>query len=151
MISIARSAAVAAKPKCTRLGWHRAAVPNAGAIPRPKRLRGKRIGCASQQRTFVLRTVASSQSVVPAAVVGIRLRSPLVAAAGKLAVRACSARRRVSHENSSFKLLVASLVCHAVLPNPSLERTSTGVAPRAVVVHHPSRGALPVASAQLKR
>ena len=36
-------------------------------------------------------------------------------------------------------------------PNPSLERTSTGMAPRAVVVHHPSRGATPVAAAQLKR
>ena len=34
---------------------------------------------------------------------------------------------------------------------PSLERASTGMAPRAVVVHHPSRGAMPVASAQLKR
>ena len=29
--------------------------------------------------------------------------------------------------------------------------TSTGMAPRAVVVHHPSRGAMPVAAAQLKR
>ena len=36
-------------------------------------------------------------------------------------------------------------------PNPSLERTSTGMAPRAVVVHHPSRVAMPAAAAQLKR
>ena len=41
------------------------------------------------------------------------------------------------------------------LPNPSLERTSTGLAlgPRAVSGHHPSRGpsANPAGSAQLKR
>jgi hypothetical protein len=41
------------------------------------------------------------------------------------------------------------------LPNPSLERTSPGLAlgPRAGQCHHPSRGpsANPVASAQLKR
>ena len=41
------------------------------------------------------------------------------------------------------------------LPNPSLERTSTGkpLGPRAGQCHHPSRGpsAFPVASAQLKR
>jgi len=36
-------------------------------------------------------------------------------------------------------------------PNPSLERTSTGMAPRAVVVHHLTRGAKPAAAAQLKR
>jgi hypothetical protein len=41
------------------------------------------------------------------------------------------------------------------MPNPSLERTSTGKAlgPRNSQCHHPLRGpsALPVASAQLKR
>jgi len=41
-----------------------------------------------------------------------------------------------------------------VTPNPSLERTSTGMAlgPRGVVVHHPPRGpsASPVPAAQLK-
>jgi hypothetical protein len=42
-------------------------------------------------------------------------------------------------------------MCKPATPNPSLERTSTGIAPRAVVVHHPSRGAMPVAAAQLKR
>jgi hypothetical protein len=44
---------------------------------------------------------------------------------------------------------------NVALPNPSLERTSTGLAlgPRTGQCHHPSRGpsANPVASAQLKR
>jgi len=39
----------------------------------------------------------------------------------------------------------------AVRPNPSLERTSTGMAPRSSLVHGPLRGATPVAAAQLKR
>ena len=45
--------------------------------------------------------------------------------------------------------------CHAVLPNPSLERTATGKAlgPRNGQYHHPSRGpsASPASAAQLKR
>jgi hypothetical protein len=43
----------------------------------------------------------------------------------------------------------------AVMPNPSLERTSTGkpLGPRTGQCHHPLRGpsAFPVVSAQLKR
>ena len=49
--------------------------------------------------------------------------------------------------------VVASVT--VALPNPSLERTSTGkpLGPRAGQCHHPSRGpsAFPVVSAQLKR
>ena len=37
------------------------------------------------------------------------------------------------------------------MPNPSLERTSTGMAPRTAQYHVASRGATPVAAAQLKR
>ena len=36
-------------------------------------------------------------------------------------------------------------------PNPSLERTSTGLSPRSSLVHDPLRGANPAAAAQLKR
>jgi len=36
-------------------------------------------------------------------------------------------------------------------PNPSLERTSTGLPPRSSLVHDPLRGVNPVAAAQLKR
>ena len=99
-------------------------------------------------RSLAFRAAAFGQSVEPAALVGISLRSPPVAAAGNSQLAHV---RRVSHESSSFKLPVTSLVCHAVLPNPSLERTSTGMAPRATQYYVASRGAMPVASAQLKR
>ena len=150
MISIARSAAVAAKPKCTRLGRHRAAVPNAGAMPRPARPRTTCIGSASRQRTFVVRTAAFSQSVVPAAVGGICLCWPSEAAAGELGTSEYSVRRRFGHENFRSKLPVTSQVSHALLPNPSLERTSTGWPRYTVLLFSAPRGQ-PVASAQLKR
>ena len=55
----------------------------------------------------------------------------------------------------SHRSVAALSVSAQPLPNPSLERTSTGLAlgPRAVQCHHPSRGpsANPVGSAQLKR
>jgi hypothetical protein len=38
-----------------------------------------------------------------------------------------------------------------VTPNPSFERTSTGMSPRGAQVHDAPRGATPVASAQFKR
>ena len=97
-------AAVAAKPKCTRLGAHRAAVRNAGAMPRPERPRTTCIGCASRQRTFVVRQVAFSQSVVPAAVASISLRSPTGGSGGRTRAGAYSEPQRFNYENFSFTL-----------------------------------------------
>jgi len=55
----------------------------------------------------------------------------------------------------SARSVVALSVAAQALPNPSLERTSTGLAlgPRTGQCHHPLRGpsANPVVSAQLKR
>jgi hypothetical protein len=36
-------------------------------------------------------------------------------------------------------------------PNPSIERTATGLAPRSSQVHDPLRGANPVAASHVKR
>jgi hypothetical protein len=56
---------------------------------------------------------------------------------------------------SSFIPQTEGVLCSAVRPNPSLERTSTGLAlgPRGYSGHHPPRGpsTKPVVSAQLKR
>jgi hypothetical protein len=67
-------------------------------------------------------------------------------------------RGSLLHESATLEQFAPNVQapeCHAVLPNPSLERTSTGKAlgPRGGQAYHPLRGpsALPVVSAQLKR
>jgi hypothetical protein len=75
---------------------------------------------------------------------------------GLTIVRSGSRHRRFSHQGF-IPLPLARRLCspRAVLPNPSLERTSTGKAlgPRGAHCHHSPRGpsTVPVASAQLKR
>jgi hypothetical protein len=81
-----------------------------------------------------------------------------VLAVGSLLPRLRRASRHLQRSAWQSILLVLRRSCRqalAVLPNPSLERTTTGVAlgPRSAQCHHPPRGAsaTPVVSAHLKR
>ena len=60
-------------------------------------------------------------------------------------------RRAGAGERQSCSIRTTGASITRPRPNPSLERTSTGMAPRATPYYVASRGAMPVASAQLKR
>jgi hypothetical protein len=51
----------------------------------------------------------------------------------------------------SAQLRVAIRRAQEVRPNPSIERTATGLAPRSSQVHDPLRGANPLAASHVKR
>jgi hypothetical protein len=95
-----------------------------------------------------VRGAAATRRVLPSSTAG--------SGGGMVTVGSGSSHRRFSHQGFN-PLPLARRLCspREVLPNPSLERTSTGKAlgPRGAHCHHSPRGpsAFPVVSAQLKR
>jgi hypothetical protein len=63
----------------------------------------------------------------------------------------CSMRRLTGARRKAISSSVTLPVHAAVMPNPSVERTHNGMAPRCTHVHSAHRGAMPLRSAHLER
>ena len=164
VLAVAAGAAVAAKDKMPlrpRLVGHSKQTQRPRSSATVAASSTQHVGSASRRRIQPSRTAPQlSQSVGPPYGGSPCLRSSLVgqdadttACSGLRSRRVCGqypGPRSGWHRSSPPRCSPT-----AVLPNPSLERTSTGLAlgPRASQCHHPSRGPStnPVASAQLKR
>jgi hypothetical protein len=163
LLAIASGAAVAAKDQmhsraAVLQARHRlsgnAQVPRSASLR--SRVRSQRFAatnlCLSKRCVQSVRGAAATRRAVPAFTAG--------SGGGVSNSCACPSRWRIGGQLSRPMLRCFALSHRfgshrAVLPNPSLERTRTGMAlgPRGVVVHHPPRGpsATPALAAQLKR